>query len=146
MCVLDGGQQQCVNPGHPRVSLSHSAIHCCLAFLPASFLPSCPSASSSFSFSFLNTAQTFQIRAPPPGSSPSSSCSAPPRENKNRLKNSHHLLLSELLTMQIPSLSSLFPLAPFPSLSLSATVREELSHFLSFSSPSLALPLILIVI
>lgn len=55
---------------------------------------------------------------------------------KNRLKNSHHLLLSELLTMHIPSLSSsalpshclLFP--PSLSLSLSATVGEVLSFSL----------------
>lgn len=47
VCVLDGGQQQCVNPGHPRVRLSHSAIHCCLVFLPASLLP------FPLSFSFL---------------------------------------------------------------------------------------------
>lgn len=44
VCELDGGQQQCVNPGHPRVRLSHSTIHCYLVFLPASFLPSPPSA------------------------------------------------------------------------------------------------------
>lgn len=56
VCVLDGGQRQCVNPGHPRVRLSHSAIHCCLVFLPASFLPSPPLASSSM-FS-LHAAQT----------------------------------------------------------------------------------------
>lgn len=45
-------------------------------------------------------------------------------------------------------LCSPFPLAPFPSLppSLPATVGEELSNFLSFSSPCLALPLPLIVI
>lgn len=39
VCELDGGQQQCVNPGHPRVRLSPSAIHRCLVFLPVSLLP-----------------------------------------------------------------------------------------------------------
>lgn len=58
-----------------------------------------------------NAAPAVQISAPLPGSS---SCSQAPRENKNWLKNSHHLLLSELLTMQIPSLSSY----ALPSLSL----------------------------
>ena len=66
---------------------------------------------------------------------------SPLRKTKTGWKNSHHLLLSELLTMQIPSLSSsalpslslLSP--PSLSLSLSATVGEELSHFSLFLLP-----------
>lgn len=71
-------------------------------------------------------------------------------KNKTRLKNSHHLLLSELLTMQIPSLSSsalpsLSLLSP-PSLSPCYCWGRAFSFSLSFSSHSLALPLPLIVI
>lgn len=139
--VLGGGQQQCVDPGHLRVRLSHSAIHGCLVFLPAS--P--PRSASSFSLSEL---RLFKALLPDSFCPLSSRCSPPPWENKQktRLKNSLHLLLSELLTMQIPSLSSsalpshclLFP----PS--LSATVGEVLSTFLSFSSLSFDLPLTVI--
>lgn len=150
--VLDGGQQQCVNPGHPRVRLSPSAIHCCLVFLPVSLLP--PPPFEFFSFS-VNAAPTFQICAPLPGSS-SCSCSQPPRgrkktKTKNRLEKQPPLAALRA-TYNADPLSKLlcspFPLAPFPSLppSLPATVGEELSNFLSFSSPCLALPLPLIVI
>lgn len=138
--VLDGGQQQCVNPGHPRVRLSPSAIHCCLVFLPVSLLP--PPPFEFFSFS-VNAAPTFQICAPLPGSS-SCSCSQPPRgektpPKKTGWKNSHHLLLSELLTMQIPSLSSsalpsLSLLSP-PSLPLSLLLLGKSSLIFSLSPP-----------
>lgn len=119
--ALDGGQQQCVNPGHPRVRLSPSAIHCCLVFLPVSLLP--PSPFEFFSFSF-NAAPTFQICALLPGSGSSfCSCSQPPRENKNKKNRLEKQppLAALRATYNADPLSKLlcspFPLAPFPSLS-----------------------------
>lgn len=136
--MLAGSQQLCVNPSYPRVRLSHSAIHCCLVFLPVSLATFSLSSSPSVSL-FSNSAETLQNLLS--GSSPCS-CSPCrlPLGTQKQAENSHHLLLlSQLLTMQISSLSS----SALPSLSLppSATVGEVLSHFLSFSSPSLALPL-----
>lgn len=54
--VLDGGQQQCVNPGHARVRLNPSAIHWCFAFLLVSLLPLPP-----FKFFFVSFKMPLQL-------------------------------------------------------------------------------------
>lgn len=137
MRVRAGGQQQCVNPGHPRVRLSHSSIHCCLVFLLASVLrllllqlllspfpptptPHPPRHSSDFFKSVL----LWRI--------PLLLVLLLLEETKTGWKNSHHLLLRELLTMQIPSLSSsaLSSLFLPPSLPPCYCWCSVLSHFL----------------
>lgn len=137
VCLLDGGQQQRVNPGHPRVTPSLSLIHCCLEFLPASS-PSFPP-SASFHETYVRLFKSVLFRTIPV----LLRLLVPLLPEKTKQKKTGWktatTCCSQLLTMQIPSLSSsaLPSHCPSFSLSLSATVGEELSHFLPFSSPSL---------
>lgn len=131
VCVLDSPRQQCANRGHLGVRLSPSAIHCCLPL--DSFTP--PPFFVLFSFS-LKATPAFQICALLSGSSP---CSVSPNGKQNSRKKKLPPLVALRATYNAEPLSKLlsFPLPP----SFPATVGEELSHFLSFSSPCLALPL-----
>lgn len=140
MCVLDGVQQQCVNPGHPRVRLD-SVIHCCLVFLPASLLPR-PPCSFGHSLDFYklhSSARIFSLflfpspekqkqveKKQPPLAALRATCNADP--------------LSKLFCSPFPLL---FPLSLPPSPSLTHTQLLLGKCCLIFSySPPLLLPVL----
>lgn len=132
VCVLDRCQQQCANRGHLRVRLSPSAIHCCLPL--DSFTP------PPLVFFLVTLQQQLQLFQSVLFSLVLPLVLFLPTENKTVKKKKRLPPLAALrATYNADPLSKLlsFPLPP----SFPATVGEELSHFLSFSSPCLALPL-----
>lgn len=111
----------------------------CYPLLPSSRFLHASSSGVLFSFS-LTATPAVPICALLSGSSP---CSVSPSRRQNSEEEKKRKKLPPLAalraTYNAEPLSKLlsFPLPP----SFSATVGEELSHFLSFSSPCLALPL-----
>lgn len=144
--VLAGGQQQeqCVNPGHPRVALKHSSIHYCLVFLLDSLLLSPPDLSNFYfyltQFSLKSSPSSAWIFSFPLPSQASS-------EDKNRLETAATCCSQSYLQCR-SSHSKLFcsGLLLIPCSSLPLLLSGKCSLIFSFSTHSLALPLTLIVV
>lgn len=134
-------KQPSVHAGQPSAAVCKSrpsrgqAEPLCYPLLPSPRFLFAPSFFVLFSFS-LKATPTFQICALLSGSSP---CSVSPNGKQNSEKKKLPPLVALRATYNAEPLSKLlsFPLPP----SFPATVGEELSLFLSFSSPCLALPL-----